>query len=66
MYIHSVDIEITVALVCEISDEVQNVQISTVRSISNPVAPEVDSSQHGMLCSENGISNVVACQVHAQ
>jgi len=42
------DLEITVAVVCAISHEVQNILISTVQSIFNPVAPEVDSSQHGV------------------
>jgi len=47
------DLEVTIAVVCAISHEVQNIQINAVRSIINPVVPEVDSSQHGVSCSEN-------------
>jgi len=47
------DLEITIAVVCVRSHEVQNIQISTVQSIINTVAPEVDSSQHGVSIGEN-------------
>jgi hypothetical protein len=52
-HIHPMDLEITVDIVCAIGLEAQNVQISTVQSIINRVAPEVDCSQHGVSCSEN-------------
>jgi hypothetical protein len=60
-YIHSMDLEITVDVVCAISHEAQSVQISAVQSIINPVVPEVDCSQHGVSCSENLMSTVVNC-----